>query len=72
MFPYTDPVGLKFLGNAGTEANYRRILDTEYDHTARRSDSAITWLEAFDGVPSAQKNVVTISWLAYSLTAELL
>lgn len=69
MFPYTDPVGLNFLGNAAAESNYRRILDTEYDRTARRTDSAITWLEAFDAVPAAQKDVVTVSWLAYPLTA---
>ena len=50
MFPYTDPVKANFLGKSQVQENYRRILDREYDRTASRLNSAITWLEAFDQV----------------------
>ncbi len=69
MFPYTDPAGLNFLNKLTVEAAFRRIIDAEYDLAARQDNSAITWLEAFDSVPAAQKKIESISWLAFPIVA---
>jgi hypothetical protein len=69
MFSYSDPIGLDFAGKLVVQEIYRRILDRWYDRTAIRAASAITWLEAFDGLEPNKIAPSRVGWKAFPVTS---
>jgi hypothetical protein len=70
MFDYSDPVGRDFLGNSAAKDEFGRVLQGTYEGSARRNNSAFTWLEAFGGLSGGQTSgSQTVAWRAFPLTA---
>lgn len=71
MFDYADPAGRNFLSNPTAAQAFRQRLQGVHDSFARRSDSAFTWIEAFDQLSGGQlPTPVSVDWLAFPKTAQ--
>jgi hypothetical protein len=70
MFNYVDPVGRNFLESPLVAAAFQAKIQGVYEQFARRSQSAFTWLEAFQNLTGGQTpQVPTVDWLAFPLLA---
>lgn len=70
MFEFADPAGRDFLGNAAAKANYQEQMRSFYDRFSAVSDSAFTFIEAFDELTGSQSaSQSRVNWAAFPLLA---
>ncbi len=71
MFNYTDPAGRNFLSNDAVTQAFRQRMQGVYDSFARRPNSGLTWIEAFQQLSGGQlPQQPSVDWLAFPITAQ--